>query len=321
MQDETPLCGHTHHGLNRRGFVKYGGAVALGVLAAGTVSLPAGAQPSSSTPKQLAGYSPVLASLGLGEVPFFLPVEIDPFGGLPAGGPGSPSTIEDFNGEIGVVEIDGRTTNTSDGHERRWAADIRYMDGVYRDRQNRVRRGAFTFLWLDVMADPSVGPFDTNQVQIHDINPGDLNEPGQPAWFGLGGVFWTGRTSPHSVRVNPGKGDADFGLSNYPLDDYFTAPQAILRQQDGTPNVTTVPARGWVNASWRGTGEKTTVNQAATPNSGPFRGSYHKSVLDVRWTAKTQSGYEVTAHSETDADADVNVTAAFTCRVKTGSFA
>jgi hypothetical protein len=146
MQDETPLCGHTHHGLNRRGFVKYGGAVALGVMAAGTVSLPAGAQPSSSTPKQLAGYSPVLASLGLGEVPFFLPVEIDPFGGLPAGGPFSPSTIEDFNGEIGVVEIDGITANNSDEIPRRWAADIRFMDGVYRDRQNRVRRGAFTFL-------------------------------------------------------------------------------------------------------------------------------------------------------------------------------
>jgi hypothetical protein len=143
-------CGHAHHsGVSRRGLFKLGGAAAVGTATVGLWSNPADARPKKSTsgiPKPAAGYSPVLAGAGLGQIPFFLPIEIDPFTGLPAGGPFAPCTIDDFNGIVGVVEIDGVTTENSDEVPRRWAADIRYIDGVFRDRDGRVKRDAFTFL-------------------------------------------------------------------------------------------------------------------------------------------------------------------------------
>lgn len=157
LSQRGPASAHAHHagcpahrhGLSRRSLFKLGGAAAVGTASLGLLGSPAGARPKKSTdgiPSQVEGYSPLLEGGGLGQVPFFLPIEIDPFTGLPAGGPFTPSTIGDFNGIVGVTEIDGVTTDSSDGMARRWAADIRYMDGVFRDREGRVKRDAFTFL-------------------------------------------------------------------------------------------------------------------------------------------------------------------------------
>ncbi|MEM9607494.1 MAG: hypothetical protein AAGA99_08740 [Actinomycetota bacterium] len=102
----------------------------------------AGIRPSR-VPKQVEGFSPLLLD-GLGvEVPFFLPIEVDPFV-TPFDRPANPLTIGDFNGDVGVVEADGVSTD-SDGVERRWACDVRFMDGVYRDRNDKLKRAAFAF--------------------------------------------------------------------------------------------------------------------------------------------------------------------------------
>jgi hypothetical protein len=168
------------------------------------------------------------------------------------------------------------------------------------------------------MEDPSLGPFDPGQVQIHDINPGDLNEPGQPQWFGAGGVFWTGRISPSSVSASPGRGDAVLHLDEYHLDDYIDVVNAVVRQPDGTPNIPAVPAMADVHVEWSGTGDTTRLDEPATDNSGPFAGKYQRSTMAVRWSADTDTDYHVRADSTTDAD--VNVTSAFTCKVRTGVF-
>ena len=56
-----------------------------------------------------------------------------------------PSTITDFNGYLGIIEADGVTNNNSEGVDRRWAADIRFMKGTYFDREGHRRSGSFGF--------------------------------------------------------------------------------------------------------------------------------------------------------------------------------
>ena len=102
------------------------------------------AKPGSGVPTQLDSYSPILLEATGLQIPFWLPIEIDPFGGS-IESLGDPSTFIDFNGNIGMIEADGVSANNSEGVDRRWAADIRYMAGVYRDRHGRAQRGAFGF--------------------------------------------------------------------------------------------------------------------------------------------------------------------------------
>lgn len=164
-----------------------------------------------------------------------------------------------------------------------------------------------------------MGPFDPGQVQIHDINPGDLNTPGAPQWFGAGGIFWTGRISPSSVKARPGRGDADLHLEGYHLEDYIDVVNAVLRNPDGSPVIPAVPAVADVCVEWRGTDDTVHLDEDATPNSGPFAGKYNRSTMAVRWSAETADGYSVSVDSTTDTD--VHVTSAFTCKVRSGVFA
>ena len=117
-----------------------GGAAASGLLSRVALA----AKPGSGVPTQLDSYSPILLGATGLQIPFWLPVEIDPFGGS-SEGLGDPSTFINFNGNIGMIEADGVSANNSEGVDRRWASDIRYIAGVYRDRQGRAQRGAFGF--------------------------------------------------------------------------------------------------------------------------------------------------------------------------------
>jgi hypothetical protein len=66
-------------------------------------------------------------------------------------------------------------------------------------------------------------------VQIHDFNPGDLNEPGLPNHFPAGGVFWTLPVAEQSVEVQPSRGDARFTLTDIWHSDYFNIVNAFFR--------------------------------------------------------------------------------------------
>jgi hypothetical protein len=62
-----------------------------------------------------------------------------------------PATITHFNGFIGLAYIDGMCTETNHttGAVRRLpflASDMRFMQGVYRDKTGRVRQGAFALV-------------------------------------------------------------------------------------------------------------------------------------------------------------------------------
>jgi hypothetical protein len=104
------------------------------------------AQPGSGIPKPVSGFSPILKGATGLKIPFFLPIEVDPFAGVfdPVA---APTTIGDFNGFLGLVEADGISdpNNNSDGVARRWAADVRFMKGVFRDRDGCAQRGTFGF--------------------------------------------------------------------------------------------------------------------------------------------------------------------------------
>jgi hypothetical protein len=62
-----------------------------------------------------------------------------------------PSTITDFNGFVGLAFVSGMVTrtNTVTGVSRRLPflmGDMRFMQGVFRDKEWRVRQGAFALV-------------------------------------------------------------------------------------------------------------------------------------------------------------------------------
>ena len=62
-----------------------------------------------------------------------------------------PITITDFNGFVGLAYISGMVTetNTKTGRSRRLPfldADMRFMQGVFRDTEGRVQQGAFALV-------------------------------------------------------------------------------------------------------------------------------------------------------------------------------
>jgi hypothetical protein len=64
---------------------------------------------------------------------------------------GEPITITDFNGFVGLAYISGMVTetNTKTGKSRRLpflSADMRFMQGVFRDKEGRVQQGAFALV-------------------------------------------------------------------------------------------------------------------------------------------------------------------------------
>jgi hypothetical protein len=58
---------------------------------------------------------------------------------------GEPSTITNFNGFVGVVQVSGTGTDGS-GNPLLWEVDLRFMKGVYRAADGTIQRGTFAFL-------------------------------------------------------------------------------------------------------------------------------------------------------------------------------
>jgi hypothetical protein len=159
---------------------------------------------------------------------------------------------------------------------------------------------------MDVFADPSLG-FDPAQVQLHDFNPGDLNEPDLPDLFSAGGVFWTSPVPERAVRIHPRRGDARFRLQDYPLFDFTTIENAILR--NGPERI---PAQLSIDIRWHGTGERQQVREAT------FKGTYENAIgkSEINWSASNETG----DFFDTKGSSERNVTHAFTAHIRNGVF-
>jgi hypothetical protein len=151
-----------------------------------------------------------------------------------------------------------------------------------------------------------VGPFASPQ--IHDFNPGDLNEPSQPNYFVNGGVFWTMPIPKSSLTIHPEAGDARFTVSDRAMFDYFTSVNAILRP----PGLVPLDATASIEIHWTGTGECLQVEN----DQADFTGLYEHAGATVEWSASNDAGY---FFSTANASA-VNITHAFTAHVRNGSF-
>jgi hypothetical protein len=136
-----------HHQWSRRQFLQASGLL-VGAVAAGFPwggGRPLAAPPGSGFPSQLPDFSPVMYDFFGLEIPWFTPDEVDPF--TDAFDPVvTPTTIWDFNGSLGLIDADGVSEHNSDGVARRWACDVRFMTGVFRDRAGRTQQGTFCFL-------------------------------------------------------------------------------------------------------------------------------------------------------------------------------
>jgi hypothetical protein len=140
---------HGYHRWSRRQFLQASGLL-LGTVAAGFPwggGTALGAKPGGGIPSQLPEGSPIISDFFGLEIPWFSPAEVNPFAGAfdPAA---NPTTIWDFNGAFGLIDADGvgDPNHNSDGVARRWACDVRFMTGVFRDRVGRTQQGTFCFL-------------------------------------------------------------------------------------------------------------------------------------------------------------------------------
>ena len=141
-----PLGTHSHQHLTRRSFLRVTGATFVSA-AAGASLLPSPAVANGSgIPGQLASFSPILFDIFGLEIPFHLPVEVDPFDSAMST-VADCTTITDFKGWVGLIETDGVSDPgaASDGISRRWASDVRFMKGWFKDRSGYHQYGTFGF--------------------------------------------------------------------------------------------------------------------------------------------------------------------------------
>ena len=165
-----------------------------------------------------------------------------------------------------------------------------------------------------------MGPFDPAQVQIHDVNPGDLNETGLPNHFPDGGVFWTRTVPTSSISMKPGKGDAEFHVDDLAMTEYFTVVNALFRENAPPPfNVPPIPATGSAHVSWHGTGDRLHLENNDVEGSGQgYAGQYESADCDISWSISNADGYYFS--TDDPGEAPPLITHAFTAHVHSGMF-
>jgi hypothetical protein len=130
-----PGSHHAHHALSRRAFIGTMAGAAGAAVGAGLfpVTALAGAK-GSAAPK------PTSNIVSLGGLDFHLTFF----------GPGiDPSSIADFNGAVGVADVQGNGTATNpDGSTETllFDTDMRFMSGVYVGLDGAVHKGTFGFV-------------------------------------------------------------------------------------------------------------------------------------------------------------------------------
>jgi len=142
---------HTGHApfwqqtMSRRAFARTaaGTAVAGATLGSGLWKSEAKPAPGSGEPVPIPG--------GIQPVPGGPIFHVFPPASMGAPADLEPISITDFNGFVGLAYISGMVTetNTKSGAIRRFPfidADMRFMQGVFRDKDGRVQQGAFAFV-------------------------------------------------------------------------------------------------------------------------------------------------------------------------------
>jgi hypothetical protein len=132
--------GNARTTLSRGQFLKGAGAAAGGVVLGGLTGWePAwagGGRNNKGLPKPIPG----------GVDANFAPVPTNPTWHFSYPGLGyEMSTITDFHGAVGAMEVQG-TATASDGHSYVFDCDMRFMQGTYVDDRGRTRRGSFGFV-------------------------------------------------------------------------------------------------------------------------------------------------------------------------------
>jgi hypothetical protein len=127
--------GHHHHRFSRRALLGGAAGVAGGVAAAGMLPGTAFAKP-----KGTADPKPTTSIVEIGGLDFALTFF----------GPGlDPASITDFNGFVGVAQVQGTGTATYPDRPPEtllFDTDMRFMSGVYVAQDERVHKGAFAFV-------------------------------------------------------------------------------------------------------------------------------------------------------------------------------
>jgi hypothetical protein len=125
---------HSHHALSRRAFMGSMAGVAGAAIGAGLFPSTALAKSSNAAPK------PTPNTTTVGGVPFHFTF----FGsGL------DPSSIGDFNGLVGVADVQGtgKATNSDGSTETLlFDTDMRFMSGAYVGKDGEVHRRTFGFV-------------------------------------------------------------------------------------------------------------------------------------------------------------------------------
>ena len=127
---------HVTHGLSRRAFMGRA-AGAAGVAVGATLLRPTGA---FAAPKSNPSPKPTANTMNLNGTDFHVTFF----------GPGvDPSSIGDFNGFVGVAQVQGTGTGTNpDGSTEPllFDTDMRFMSGVYIGQDDRVHHATFGFI-------------------------------------------------------------------------------------------------------------------------------------------------------------------------------
>lgn len=123
--------GHSHFwqraALSRRQFIGSSATLAGAAIGAGLLS-PVTAFADASTTAS----------------PKPIPPHLGPFAVWLPGPKNEPSLITDFNGVVGVVDITGTGTGSDRGDH--FAADMRFMDGVFVGDDGAIHQGTFGFV-------------------------------------------------------------------------------------------------------------------------------------------------------------------------------
>jgi hypothetical protein len=190
----------------------------------------------------------------------------------PAGN--DPSSIGDFNGLVGVADVQGTGTATypDRGPETLlFDTDMRFMSGSYVGYDGAVHSGAFALVWLDLYR----GQYDfvNFTTQVHDFDPGIHPYPR--------GLFWT---VPLSAKpsVDLRSGEAQMSMSGLVLQDYFNLPNALFRFQ----NPVSVGASCSFDVDW--SGPITDRVPVITPGSS---GELLVNQATMTWSATNDQGF------------------------------
>jgi hypothetical protein len=118
-------------------------ALTLTVAEAASAASSRTAALSSSPPIPIPGGLFVPNPFGGPDVHFHLPGPVD--SATPDSLGGDPSTIDNFNGFVGVAHVEGTGTDNS-GNTLFWDADLRFMKGLFLLSDGTIVKGAFGFI-------------------------------------------------------------------------------------------------------------------------------------------------------------------------------